>query len=167
MTNYITYGVARTRITLYAADGVTPNFRVTLQKEVREGLTLSFKPEVASHQLGSGAAWAKSLTFRGFRPQLDIKWDFGLTSSVEVWSGTAWGAPADELTPISLSRIFTWAFQSPCLVEPHLDKAYSFTAQPDPGKALELKDLKGVAHSGLDLVLVGTVLGTLPNWAAL
>jgi hypothetical protein len=165
--SYVIYGTSRTRITLYAADGVTPNYRITLQKEVREGLNLIFNPEGVPHQMGSGAAWAKSLTFRGFRPQLEIKWDFGLTSSVEVWGGTAWGAPADELTPISLSRIFTWAFQSPCLVEPHLDKAYSFTAQPDPGKALGLKDRKGVAHSDLDLVLVGTVVGSIPDWATL
>jgi hypothetical protein len=52
-------------------------------------------------------------------------------------------------------------------VEPHTDKAFSFSAQPDPGKAFELKDIKGIAHSGLDLVLIQTTVAALPNWAAL
>lgn len=165
--SFIVYGTARTRITLYDTDGVTPKFRITLQKEVREGLTLAFKEEGVVHQGGSGSGWARNLTHRGFRPQLEIKWDFGLTSSLETWATGAWGPAADELTPISLSRIFSWAFKAPCLVEPHLDKAYSFLAQPDPGKSLGLKDLKGVAHSDLDLVLIATTVGDIPDWATL
>ena len=165
--SYVAYGLQKTRITLYAADGVTPLYRITLQKETREGLTLSFKPEGAPHQLGSGANWANAWAHRGFRAQLDIAWDVGLESTLETWGGSAWGAATSELTPISLSRIFTWAFQSPCLVEPHLDKAYSFSAQPDPGKARGLKDRKGVAHTGLDLSLIATEVGSIPDWASL
>ncbi len=161
------YGIKQTRITLYALDGVTPTLRVTLQKETREGLTLSFKPEGVGHQLGGAAAWAKPFTYRGFRAQLAIKWDLGLESSVETWSGTAWGAPATVLTALALSQILAAAFQAPCLVEPHLDKAFSFSAQPDPGKAFELGDLKGVAHTNLDLVLIQTTVANLPDWAAL
>jgi hypothetical protein len=164
---YLVYGLAQTRLTLYALDGVTPLYRITLQKETREGLILSFKPEGVTHQLGSGANWAQSRTHRGFRAQLEVKWDFGLTSSVETWTSGAWGAPATMLTPTALSLIFSWAFQAPCLVEPHLDKAYSFLAQPDPSKALELKDVKGVAHSGLGLVLVATTVGSIPDWSSL
>jgi len=165
--SYVCYGTDRTRITLYEADGTTPKYRLTLQKETREGLTLGFKPEGVPHQLGSGANWARHLTHHGFRPTLGIKWAHGLDSLRETWSGSAWGAPEAILTPIALSLIFTWAFQSPCLVEPHLDKAYSFAAQPEPGQALELKDLKGVLHTGLDLVLIATELGAIPDWVAL
>lgn len=161
------YGLKQTRITLYALDGVTPTLRVTLQKETREGLTLSFKPEGVSHQLGSAATWAKPWTHRGFRAQLDIKWDYGLESSVETWAAGVWGAAATVPTAQALSQILNAAFPAPCLVEPHFDKAFSFSAQPDPGKAFELKDVKGVAHSGLDLVLIQTTVATLPDWASL
>ncbi len=163
----VIYGLAQTRITLYASDGVTPTLRVTLQKETREGLTLSFKPEGVSHQLGSGASWAKPWLHRGFRAQLEVKWDVGLESSVETWASGAWGAAATVPTAQALSQILAAAFQAPCLVEPHLDKAFSFSAQPDPGKAFGLKDLKGLAHTGLDLVLIQTTVAALPDWSTL
>lgn len=165
--SYVIYGRNRTRITLYAADGTTPLQRVTLEKEAREGLALSFKPEGAEAKLGSGANWAIKRTHHGFRPELAIKWEYGMESTVETWGGAAWGAPAAILTPMALASIFTRACAAPCLVEPHLDKAYSFKAQPDPGKPFVLKDVKGVAHSGLELVLVGEELGPIPDWAAL
>lgn len=165
--SYVCCGTARTRITLYEADGTTPKFRITLQRETREGLTLAFKPEGPSHQLGSGANWARHLTHHGFRPTLGIKWSHGTKSIREAWTGATWAAGESILTPVALSLIFTWAFQSPCLVEPRLDKAFSFEAQPDPDRALELKDLGGVAHTGLDLVLFGTELGAIPDWVAL
>ncbi len=165
--SYVVYGTSKSRITLYAADGVTNKYRITLQKEGREGLKLSFKPEGAPHQLGSGAAWAKAWTHRGFRATLDIKWPHGMESILETWTAGAWGAPTPILTATALSLIFTWGFQSPCLIEPHLDKAYSFSAQPDPSKALELRDVKGVAHTGLGLVLVATAVAPLPDWASL
>jgi hypothetical protein len=165
--SYVVYGTSKSRITLYDADGVTKKYRITLQKEGREGLKLSYKPEGAPHKLGSGAAWANTWTHRGFRATLEIKWPHGIQSTLETWTAGAWGAPTTILTASALSLIFTWAFQSPCLVEPHLDKAYSFSAQPDPGKALELRDVKGVAHTGLELALVATILGAIPDWASL
>lgn len=168
MTNYLCYGLAKTRLTLYASDGTTPTLRVTLQKEDREGLTLSWKEEGVITKLGSGAAWANALTHHGFRATLAITWGVGLNSSVETWSGSAWGAAVATLTPIALSQILNAAFQAPCLVEPHLDKAYSFSAQPDPGKDFVLQDLKGVAHTGLGLTLIETTVADgLPDWASL
>lgn len=165
--SYTVYGLQTTRITLYASDGVTPTLRITLQKESKDGLTLSFKPDGVTHQLGSGAAWAQTRTHRGFRAQLSVKWEFGLESIVETWGGAAWGAPVAILTAMALSQILNAAFLAPCLVEPHTDKAFSFTAQPDPGKAFELRDMKGMAHSGLDLVLIQTTVANLPDWASL
>lgn len=161
------YGLAQTRITLYQADGVTPLYRIVLQKEDKEGLKLSYKPEGVSHQLGSGANWARKWAHRGFRPQLDIAWSHGLDSTKQGWTGVAWGAASTIITPEAMGLIFTWAFQSPCLVEPHLDKAYSFSAQPDPGKPFDLKDIKGVFHTGLSLSLIGSTVGSIPDWSTL
>lgn len=165
--SYITYGLLRTRITLYDTDGTTPLKRITLQKEMRDGLVLAWKPEGVATRLGSGASWANNWTHHGFRASLAIKWDFGMNSSVETWTGAAWGTAAEVLTPIALSQIFNKALLAPCLVEPHTDKAYSFLAQPDPGKAFVLRDVKGVAHSGLELDLVATTVAAIPDWASL
>ena len=165
--SYVIYGVQKTRVTLYGPDGTTPLQRITLEKEAREGLTLSFKPEGPDTKLGSGANWAIKRTHHGFRAELAIKWEYGLESSVEAWVAGAWGAPSSILTALAISSIFTRAFEAPCLVEPHLDKAYSFKAQPDPGKPFVLKDVKGVAHSSLELVLIAEELGAIPDWAAL
>lgn len=161
------YGLKQTQIMLFDAPGIVAHYLILLQKETREGLTLSFKPEGVSHQLGSAAAWAKPWTHRGFRPQIEIKWDFGMTS--QIWEQVAgvWQPPTEILTAQALSMIMNLAFQYPCVVEPHLDNAYNFFAQPDPGKAFELKDLKGVAHSGLSLTLVGTTVAAMPDWASL
>ncbi len=163
---YTIYGIAKSRITLNAVDG-SPVFRVTLQKETRKGLSLSWKPEGVTHELGSGATWARHRTHRGFRAHLEINWDVALNSTIETWSGGAWGAPASIRTALALAKIFTYAFQAPCLVEPHLDKAFSFLAQPDPGKPFELQDVRGVAHTDLTLVLIATTVGAIPDWGAL
>lgn len=165
--SYVVYGTQKTRITLYAADGVTPLQRITLQKEDREGLTLTFKPEGAATKLGSGAGWANRWTHHGFRAELAIKWAVGVESSSEAWVSGAWAAAATTLTPQAIRDVFTRAMEAPCLVEPHLDKAYSFKAQPDPGKPFALRDIKGVAHTGLELVLIAETLGPIPDWAAL
>ncbi len=164
---YVVYGLKQTRITLYDADGVTAKYRITFQKEMREGLTLSYKPEGVSHQLGSAANWATPRTHRGFRAHLDIKWDYGLESSVETWNGTAWDPPVSTLTAEALSLVFTWAFEAPCVVEPHLDKGYAFHAQPDPGRSLDLSDVKGVAHKDLGLTLIQIDVGPIPVWSTL
>ncbi len=165
---FVVYGLQKTRITLHETDGTTPKFRITLQKETKEGLTLTFKPEGQMRQAGSGGGWARSWAHWGFRAQVRILWDLGTDeTTLETWTAGAWSAPSVYLTASALALIFTHAFRAPCLVEPHTDKAYSFLAQPDPGKPLELKDIKGVAHSGLELVLIGDTVGEIPDWAAL
>jgi hypothetical protein len=164
------YGLQRTRIILYADDGTTPLYRVTLQKETREGLELAFKPEGTLHQLGSGAGWARRWIHRGWRMTLSIKWDVGLESTAETWDpGTStWITPTVIPTAQALSSINTWATHAPCRVSPHQDLNLDFLAQPDPGGAFKLRDLKGVAHTNLDLVLIATnLLGDTPDWANL
>lgn len=165
---YVIFGLKETRITLYQDDGVTPRYRVTLQKEVREGLDLTFKPEGVSHQLGSGAGWAKRWIHRGFRPTLAIKWKHGMESSVETWDGAAWGVSTIITTAQALSVIHTWASHNPCLVSPHKDLNFEFLAQPDPGKAFNLQDLKGVLHTDLALNLIATrIIQDIPDWTNL
>ena len=116
---YLSYGCGRTRITIYATDGETPVSRITLQKETREGLVLTFTPEGTLRALGSGASWALTWQRRGFRPSLAISWEVGLTSILETWSGSAWETAPRIPTARALSLILTAAMVVPCLVEPH------------------------------------------------
>ena len=166
--SYVIYGLKEPRITLYEDDGITPRYRVTLQKETREGLELTFKPEGVTHQLGSGASWARRWIHRGHRITLDLKWSHGLNAAVETWSGSAWGASTTITLAQALSVIATWANHNPCLVSPHKDLAFEFLAQPGGGKGLTFRDLKGFAHTGLELSLISTVLvKDLPDWTNL
>jgi hypothetical protein len=163
---YLSYGCGRTRITLYAADGTTPVSRITLQKETREGLVLTFTPEGTLQALGSGASWAQTWKHRGFRPSLVIQWDAGVYSSRETWDGTSWGTADSITTAQALTLILNAAVLVPCLVQPHLDHAYTFLAQPDSSIAFALQDLKGVVHTSLSLSLLGQGLSSIPEWSA-
>lgn len=170
----IVYGSGRTRITLYTSAGVAA-YRVTLQVEQREGLQVTFQAEGVEHQLGSGASWARRWTHRGIRPLLAISWDYGLSSTLETWVPAVtgppavaahWGTAATESTAQALGRIQSLGLVYPCLVEPHLDSSFSFTAQPDPGAPLVLQDVRRALHSGLALDLIGTsLLATVPVWS--
>lgn len=165
---YVIYGLKETRIILYEDDGTTPRYRITLEKEGKEGLDLIFKPEGPSHQLGSGADWAIRRIHRGFRISLDIKWAQGEHSQVETWNGTTWGAASSVLTAQALSVIHTWASHNPCRVSPHKDLNLDFLAQPDPGKGFGLSDLKGLIHRDLELHLVSTTLAKdIPDWTTI
>ena len=157
------YGVQRTRVTLYNSTGVATQ-RITLQKEDREGLLLEFKAEGAATKLGSGSGWATQWTHHGFRPALSITWSAGLDSSVETWSGSAWGSPWTIATASALTTILNASSLAPCLVEPHLDCSYSFLAQPDASKTYSLRDTRGALHTDLSLDLVGVTLAALPDW---
>ncbi len=162
---YTVYGLKETRIILYADDGVTPRYRVTLQKESKEGLDLAFKPEGVTHQLGSGAGWARRYIHRGFRPNLVIKWNVAIESWIETWDGSAWGAAAVVQTAQALSVVYTWASLNPCRVSPHYDLNFDFLAQPDPGKAFVLQDQRGAVHTKLELNLIGVaLLPKIPDW---
>lgn len=177
MSGAVIYGLAQTRVTLYASDGVTPTYRVTLQREDKQGLKLSFKAEGTLHTLGSGGNWGRVWNHRGFRPTLEIKWSKGidpamkvaaaLTTMVETRSGTLWGPAVATNTAIALSTILGSALVAPCLVEPRIDKNFNFKAQPDPNKAYDLTDYKQVAHENLELVLIAQSLSSLPNWPSL
>lgn len=169
--SYVIYGTRQTLITLYEVDGITPLAKITLQKETKEGLLLKFTPEGVKQKLGSGAGWRLRWSHRGFRPSVTIKWDVGLHSRRLSWVGEGngtgggpWGPAAEVLTAEALAEIENRGLLAPCLVQPHLDHAFTFWAQPDPGKAFELKDLKGCAHTGLGLELVGTGLAAIPDF---
>lgn len=165
---YTVYGLKETRIILYADDGVTPRYRVTLQKESKEGLDLIFKPEGITHQLGSGAGWARHYVHRGFRPSLGIKWNVAIESAVETWDGSAWGTAATVTTAQALSLVHSLGSRAPALVSPHYDLNFNFLAQPDPGKAFVLQDHRGAVHTKLELNLIGiTLLPDIPDWSNL
>ncbi|MBS1729855.1 MAG: hypothetical protein JSS67_03655 [Bacteroidetes bacterium] len=174
----IIIGLGQTRITTYATDGTTPVKRFTLQKEDREGIELRFPKEGATHKLGSGANRAIKRTFFGYRPNLSCRWAVAidpvhaaggqLTTTVEVWSGSAWGSAAQINTAAALSAIDDAATKTPVLVEPRLDKAFSFLAQPPDNHVFALIDLKGVVHTKLDLQLEAEeTISDLPDWLSL
>ncbi len=160
------YGVKRARITLYDGNGNATQ-RFVLQAEQNEGLELSFPPEGNMHQLGSGAGWAKVWGHRGFRPVLGIKWAVARQSMVQAASGSGWGDPIAVDTAQALGLIISSAMLIPCKVEPHHDINFSFLAQPDPGKAFVLSDLKRLVHRGLRLDLVSSrIIPAVPDWSA-
>ena len=163
MSSLIIYGTKASRLTLYNPDG-SKAYRVTLQKEVKEGLILSLSPEGAANQLGSASSWRRTWAHRGFRPSLAISWDVGVSSTIETWTSGAWGPATDILTAAALSKILSYGMQAPMDVQPHLDHSWTFQAQPDPGKSLDFRDVRGVAHTGLELGLIGTVVVNLPDW---
>ena len=169
----IIFGLSQTRITLFGPDGVTPTKRYTLQKEDREGLELSFPREQSTHDLGSGANWARQRNFHGYRPTLKVKWAVAVGSGpggqivtmVEAWTGTAWGVATQVNTAAALASIDDGACKVPALIEPHLDKAFSFLGQPPDGHIFALRDLKAVIHTKLDLALEAVSLITsMPDW---
>lgn len=162
--SYIVYGTGRSRVTLYDTAG-TPTVRITLQKETREGLTLKFSPEGQLHKKGSGAAWGQDWQHRGFRPSLQIEWTHGLMTLRETYTSGAWSAAVEIPTAEALGQILNSAFVAPCLVQPHVDHSFAFLAQPDPETAFELRDVKGVAHTGLTLSLMGRSLTAIPTWS--
>ena len=163
----IVYGSGRTRITLYNSSGVA-TYRITLQTELVDGLQLTFQAEGQEHLLGSGANWARKWTHRGFRPLLSIQWDWAMSSSIETWTpGTpgSWGTSVEESTAQSLGRIQSSSMVYPALVEPHLDKSFSFSSQPDPTKPLILSDRRKVLHGQLTLDLIATsLINAIPVW---
>ncbi|MBS1771155.1 MAG: hypothetical protein JSS77_16010 [Acidobacteria bacterium] len=162
------YGSGPTRITLFDSSGVKTK-RLTFQVPEKEGLTLTFTPEGVLHELGSDSDYERQYAYNGHRPQLEVKWSVGMLSSYEVWDtgSSTWGA----LTQISTAQALNWlhmaAFIYPVLVEPHTDKAYSFSAQPDPQQTLALSDVKGIAHTGLDITLIGNVVAPVPDFSLL
>jgi len=161
----VIYGLQETQIILYEDDGITPKYRITLQKETKEGLELSFAAEGVSRGLGSGAKWARSWCQRGWRMTVSIRWDAGIESTAETWDGSAWVEARAVPTAQALSVIQTWGTRTPCRVSPHKDMNLDFLAQPDPSKPLRLRDVKGAAHTGLELVLVASdLLGNIPDW---
>jgi hypothetical protein len=164
------YGIQQTRIVLYADDEITPTSRITLEKESREGLELVFKSEGVMAQLGSGAGWATRWLHRGWRMKLSIKWAVGLESTIETWdlATNTWVQATLIPTAEALSLLIGSGARVPLRVSPHKDKNLDFLAQPDPGKDFRLKDVKGLAHTDLETVLVATeLLTTTPVWAGL
>lgn len=159
----VIYGIQQTRITLYDTNG-NPTFRVGLQVEMSEGLKIRFLPEGIMHQLGSGAGWAQQWIHRGCRATLAIKWDVGVTSQIQAWGGSAWGAYAEVDTAQVLTQVLNSALLVPCKVEPHQDKAFAFQAQPVMATPFELSDLKRFAHRGLVLEMASCGLMQIPDW---
>jgi hypothetical protein len=162
--SYVIYGCKASQVTLYSAAGA-PVYLVTLQKESRAGLQLVFRPEGASSQLGSGASWKNCWAHRGFRPTLQIKWGVGVNSTIATWDGAKWLAAQPINTAQVVGMILSYGLRAPCQVQPHLDNAYVFLAQPDPTKALTLCDQDGAVHVNLELNLIGSTVADIPAWS--
>lgn len=141
------------RITGYASG--SPAWRVTLQREDREGRTVSYLPEIATTQ-GSAPDYATSHLFRGFRPRLEISWAVGTGSTLELWEDGAWIDGGEILTASALLGLLSACDDGDLRVEPWRTSAGvgAFWARcwADPQ---EIRDTKGILHSGLKITLEG------------
>lgn len=155
-----------TRITGYA--GETSAWRITLQREDREGRSLSYVPEVATTQ-GAAPDFAIAHLFRGFRPRLELTWSVGTGSTLELWDGSAWGDPSEIQTASALLSILGACEAGDLWAEPYSEALGAFWARcwAEPQ---EIRDIKGVVHSGLKLTLdgagadrVGGLLAQIPH----
>ncbi len=136
-----------TRITL---PGVA---RWTLGRESVEGRRLGWKPQGEMRKLGSGTSFSRSWAHRGFLMTLDILWSVGLTSSREAWTGSAWGASTELPTAQAYSEIIEQSAKTPASVEAYLGSPLpSFQARGFE-KGIALQDIKGIAHTRLQLGL--------------
>ena len=147
------------RITLLDAAG-QGQVRWTLQASDREGRTVRLKPEGTLHPLGSGADRKRRWIHNGFRQELAIKWAYGLTSTRETWTGTAWSAPVERPTAEAHCEILDWSEQFPVQVEPFLGQPMPAFKAQGTERGPSLRDTKGVAHPALELALVAVVLST-------
>ena len=153
--------VPDSRITLLDASG-TPAIRWTLQVPEREGRLLRWVPEGVLRQLGSATGFLRRWIHHGFRLELDLKWGYGLTSTRETWSGTAWTGAAPRPTAEAHSEILDWSARYAVMVEPYTGETEAVFQAIATEKGPSLQDTKGVAHPRLELVLAAVVLvGTL------
>lgn len=138
-----------TVVTLKTAAG-DPYARWTLQGEEREGRIFRWAPEGQLRQLGSGEGHRRRWIHRGWRRELVIRWGGALESRREAWASGAWGA-AEILTTAEAAAEIHNAAQVE--VEPLSGSEFgSYLAQTFEHE-LPLRDLKGVVHTKVELVL--------------
>ena len=148
-----------TRITLLDAAG-QGQIRWTLQAPEREGREIRFKPEGTLRTLGGATGWRRVWAHLGFRQELAVRWGYGLTSTRETWTGTAWSAPLERPTAEAHSEILDWSERWPVSVEPFLGQPMPTFEAQGVEAGVSLRDTKGVAHPSLELVLASVVLST-------
>lgn len=157
------YGLGKTRITLYMADGTTPTDRYTLQREGTEGMLLTFVPVGVPTLSGASDNWGKRTNHKGFRPRLDVNWGYGTTCTKEIWNGAELVAAGTVATHVAVATIMNSSAIVPCKVEPRITDAYYFLAQPEL-EPFRMNDTKGIAYRNVALKLVGVTPGAIPAW---
>lgn len=161
MSSLIVYGTGAARVILRDTTGAD-SIRLTFQTVTRSGLELVFTPLGVAQDLGNGANFKRGWSPRRFRASLNLTWEVAASTRVESWEGSAWGAESlcDTADAVRLVHNYGWLY--PCLVQPHLDKSWTFEAWPDPDQPFALQDLKGVAHADLALGLISRVAVDIP-----
>lgn len=152
-----------TRVTAYRAGEAL--WRLTLEREEREGRTLTYEPEIVQ-TMGDAPGFVISNLFRGFRPTLDLSWSYGQTSRLELWDAAAgWVDAGTILTQAVVLELLEASESGDFIVEPYVGAesgAFSARIYSEPA---EIRDVKGVLHSGLKIKCVGTggVRGDAPS----
>ncbi len=150
-----------TLVTLLDPAGL-PFARWTLQGSAPEGRILRWKAEGNLHTAGSAQSFARCWHHRGFRLELVIRWNVGVQSYRQDWLGADWGDPEPLPTALAHSQILRWASKAPVVVQPFLgDESFIFNAQA-LGDGPSLRDLAGVAHTQLELVLEAVSVAEAP-----
>ena len=106
------------------------------------------------HDLGCGTDWARRWVHRGFRLELGIRWNYGITSTRETWSGGSWTSPAALPTAQAHSEILDWSERNSVKVEPLAGQPMPVWVAQAFEVGLSLRDTRGIAHPGLELALV-------------
>lgn len=150
-----------TLITLVDASGM-PFARWTLQGSAPEGRILRWKAEGNIHMAGSAMDFARSWHHRGFRLEMVIRWNVGVQSFRQDWTGTAWGDPEPLPTALAHSQILRWAARATVVVQPFEgDDSFIFNANAT-GDGLSLRDIGAVAHTHLEMMLEAVSLADAP-----
>ncbi len=138
-----------TVVTLRSAAG-EPIARWTLEREEREGRVFRWTPEGQLHTLGSGAGFRRRWVHRGWRRELIIRWDVGQASVRQPWTGSAWGPGVMLPTAEAVAEIHQ-AVQVE--VDPLQGSEFGTYLAQTFEHELVLRDMKGVVHTQMELLL--------------
>lgn len=158
------YPSLQPRITTYTAAGASLN-RWTLQHPKEMGRVLEV--EIVGHEsIGRPPNGMRSLVVHGFRPMVQLEWDYGLSSYEETWNGTAWVSKTEKPTMMALIDISQACENWPVQVEVSVGTPDPWWFMARTFRELQVvQDESAVLHKNLILRLQGeSLMPSLPDF---